>query len=827
MATVAMAWVVHAIRDAGSSDPYDALSVASRLTSARWPPSLFQALREMPVSDIGRMNRRTAQLFLSMCITADIPISKISAREWGVAALQSPSHTISIRLGALYALASTGHLRDLVSGDEGVRDALRVILEETMLMPFISYPFVFHEAFIPVAIPFFVDKIRTGHASDVLIAVRWLPSIDPVLVDAALSAWMESPNQTNLILVLKLAAMARRPLPDLMWSMVLALAEVEEFPVMIAENVVHYVMQCLPSRVLPPPEWFDIVFQTPVCFSIGRTVHEARYIMALAYRASVTPTYSTGHALLAVMAQLTPKETVAAIQRLALSPNVLFRVLCHLPRDVVACFAKELSGALFGTSVTLALDALFVLHQRPVPIPTSGADTKVFAQHVGNMIYGAPSRVLGTLHRCNPVFTMELLRLMCLPPVDVITIGFVGRVLFTILEQNSVVCPRLAKEVEQAMLVCLVRHWYYPGQQAMLQGGQRVIITKDRGDGLYDTNVKSGVFFLNLHPLRMRLRNLGDRKRFVLQSWAEIVRRGGRPPLELIPVLAHFVRHEEAFIVVRQDVLALYEAMCAKGLMSAAELMRLLRRDEVASIVVDMPRQSQGRDTFDEVVNMLLTPSDAHRILATRPHHHAVWEPWLLNLMVTSRQAILPSSVTSCVNRQRLWTNLGRTVKDLSDRNTLFTVTELINILTLVLMARDGTTVIPTAERPFFSELALIILKQPGSALGGKRLLVKFYRKFPYLLTETVMHQLLPYIIATPRVGLVELMTAVLSLPPSPGVHDVLRMSLSSRGTKRTRSDVSNLRADVADHLSRDIGRELADMLGFNPANCDATRRCR
>jgi hypothetical protein len=67
------------------------------------------------------------------------------------------------------------------------------------------------------------------------------------------------------------------------------------------------------------------------------------------------------------------------------------------------------------------------------------------------------------------------------------------------------------------------------------------------------------------------------------------------------------------------------------------------------------------------------------------------------------------------------------------------------------------------------------------------------------------------------------LVDAVLGVSLHAGPLDVSRgvkrsrsgeSALSSLGVKRLRSDVSKMRADIAEHICPDVGRELADMLG-------------
>jgi hypothetical protein len=532
------------------------------------------------------------------------------------------------------------------------------------------------------------------------------------------------------------------------------------------------------------------------------------------------------------MAKIAPHEVVDAIRQLSLTLGALVKFVRNLPSTVVATFSTELSAAVFGDHVTVALDALIVLHNTPVAIPYAEVRRDVFARNVANMVYGTPVRVLSILYRCVPEFAMDVLRIMCLPPVDVLMVGAVGRVLVGIMEENNSVCPKLSPEINGAMIACLVRHWYMPGQQVTYMG-QVVTVTKDYGNGMYDTSVRSGVFFLKLQPLRSRLKNLGDRKRFVLQAWTELVRRGGRPPLELTPILRHFVSHEEAFTVVRSDVVALYEAMAAKSLVTAADLVRVLRREEVALIAMDMPRRSAGPDMFDDAVALLYHPYESLNISAGRPHHHCMIRPWLLTTIVNARHAVDLPIMPLPIHFNVMWRNLAYVVKTLSQTKPL-TVPHLLKILSLVLLARDGKTTISKAEQPFFTHLALTILRQTGSAMGGKRMLVTFYRRFPHLLTDAVLERMLPYLLAV-RIGMTELMIAVLSLPTESLVDAVLGVSLhagpldvsrgvkrsrsgesalSSLGVKRLRSDVSKMRADIAEHICPDVGRELADMLG-------------
>jgi hypothetical protein len=830
MSGLVVAWLVRTLSRDNRSMLREGLTVISRLDAHRIPTSVRHALLSITHTDLGKMPMSAARLYIVTCLRLDISIHGMPPFDYCITLIMNGLEaTTVLRRIAVTALHHIGRLDEALA---------RPPVRSAMGHP--DHAFLYRQvvalgcpSVIETFTPTLLEEISGGSVHTILTVLRHLPSASPFLpaaIDAARHGWETDPSVDRLILLTRMCTLATAPLL-VDWGTIQTLAAGMNYPLLLADALVQYILDTRPTET-PPPEWVDVVFHTSVTFGVTRHIRpgiDYTPIMdaLMQYACLHSTTLHLGGALLRVMATGRPEHATTCLRRCGVDMSTLLMVLHRaMPEAVVESFAEEVSAALFTLGPAHALAALNVLQDRSVALAhPSTINVRAFTRTVMTYVYGTPSRVVSILHRSMPVFAMEIVRCMCSDPADLQAVGFALKIVTIILQHDPDAPVEVPDVVLQLMPVVFGSYWYVNGDRVTANGKQARIV-RGLANGTYmikdlATRQTTWVGFLDLTPPSTHLRT-SFQKRWILQSWDDLIRRTGACPVGCQEAVLHIARFPGSFESIRYDTVDILTSMYRAGLITPLALTRVLTPREMVTLAQTIPRRTSGPDALDAaMMTTLAHEGEARSVMASRRHSHPVLGAWLIEHMVESRYTGSMVSVHPKMKRTRLWIELAGFLRrrSVEGRDPL-SVPEAIAFLRLVLVARgltnDGAppVTIPRPEAPFFEELSLMILASPDMNMSAKRMLVTLYTANPHLVTDRVVHGLLPFL-EMYRIGMIEFMAAIVTAPVDRHIQAFFGIVKSRTGVKRTRSAISDLRSDISRYISRDVGVELGEMMGI------------
>jgi hypothetical protein len=801
MSVACLSWLLGMLGSEHQRDVRQALLVVSRLDPTRVTGHVRRALSGFSSTRLASMLLSSIRLYLAICLRLSVPVLGNDALVECTSILAGTHATLSaiesVRAATALAVIDA-QVATTVVQDEGVRAVLGTAAHVDKL--FWQVLVAACPSLTPVMRPLVLGMIERGESHLVIDLVRNTPgsaSLLPEAMSLALERWQMERTVSRLVLVVTLATLGSQSIP-IPWEDMAAMAVEASFPLVIGTSLIRHVLE-RPVEA-PPLLWAEILFHTRLTLGLRRYVSPGRsyehVLTVLVEYAAMTKTVTTnmGTVLISLLAETSQKTAVRLIHEHFPTSDAHTRLslLSLMPVSVIGHFADDVRAAVFGRSVSLAILGLSILRLKPVPVGEPEISVTTYTRRLLAYTYGTPTGVVCTLYPVLPDFALRVMACMC-EDFDEHYTGIAMKILSMItIRPDQTIPETLTAAMRRSFLV----GWYARGDVVALDHARHVVVM-GLSDGTYQVvNVArpqepSVVQFVDMTPTRELPQFYTMRKRWILKSWGDLVRMGYPCPPGCVENIRHMLHCVEGFLGLRQELVDLCAVLYSRGFMTCDTLTSLLTRYEVARLVQDMPRTTPMADELDIAISRLYVVPNARRIMSQRRHDHHSVQTWLLDVIV---RGPVMSTLSTAVDRSRMWTTLARYVKKRYDAgDEIRDVSECINLLGLVMASRriTGRAPIPiqARERGFFEILALKILGAPPEELPlmAKRMLVSLYRHNPILATDAVMTTLLP-LLERHHVGVVDLVVAILNAPPDRPVTRFLSLACAVSGVKRTRS---------------------------------------